>query len=429
MIVLWLAALAVHACLTAASSTSRNPLQLLAVAEHPSIRTPKHRVHAHTTFDLTLDLYHRLRRVRLALEPNHDIIPDGATISYMSPDGTIRHQDPILRSEHKVYKGWAWLQAGDDAWHQVGWARINVLRDGIDPLFEGAFSVNNDHHHIQLSSKYMTNRHSQDPLIELTDDDYMVVWRDSDIQPDVGLPEVGATMEAKRGDDDVACASDDLDFNTRPDHPVYQNILKRESGTWGVMPVGNLFGKRQIDTQSGSGTSAGVNLVSTIGQSSGCPNTRKVALVGVATDCTYTGTFNSSETARSNVITQINSASSLWENSFNISLGLQNLTVSDSNCPGTPSPATQWNQPCSGSVEIQARLNMFSSWRGTLGDSNSHWTLLTNCNTGSAVGLAWLGQACVHEAQTSNGTGGSGPETVTGANVVAKTPTEWQVIS
>ncbi|TKA64836.1 hypothetical protein B0A49_06778 [Cryomyces minteri] len=216
----------------------------------------------------------------------------------------------------------------------------------------------------------------------------------------------------------------------QPDHPVYAKMLKREDSYWGAMPAPSFLNnpwKRQIDTSLG-GNSAGVNLVSSIGQTSGCPTTRKVALVGVATDCTYTASFNSSETARQNVITQMNTASSLYESTFNISLGLRNLTISDANCPGSQQAATPWNEACSGNVNIQDRLNLFSAWRGTKQDDNSHWTLLTTCNTGSAVGLAWLGQACVNSAQTSKSSGG-GQETVSGANVVVRTGTEWQVIA
>ena len=79
-------------------------------------------------------------------------------------------------------------------------------------------------------------------------------------------------------------------------------------------------------------------------------------------------------------------------------------------------------------VDIQRRLNLFSAWRGTKPDTNSHWTLLTTCNTGSAVGLAWLGQTCVSDVSTTQDSRG-GNETTTGANVVAKTSTEWQVIA
>lgn len=53
--------------------------------------------------------------------------------------------------------------------------------------------------------------------------------------------------------------------------------------------------------------------------------------------------------------------------------------------------------------------------------------LLSTCNTGSAVGLAWLGQACVNTAQTSTQEGSN--DTVSGANVVVKTDTEWLVIA
>ena len=411
--------------LISASSTARGPLQFLGAIEDSQIHTQRHRVHAQSHFDLSLNLYHGLRRIKLTLEPNHDIIPEGATITYLGPNGEIKSQEPIIRDDHKVYRGSAFMEVDNGHWIDVGWARITILRDGISPLYEGVFSVNHDHHHIQLSSNYMKNRHEMDPKIELEQDEYMVVWRNSDVAPE------GALRDLKRDLQGPTCAHDQLAFNTNPNHPVHQDVLRRsKEPTWGEMPLGNLFGKRQIDSQSG-GNSAGVNLVQSIGQTQGCPSTRKVALVGVATDCTYTGTFNSTESTRQNVITQMNSASSLYESTFNISLGLQNLTVSDANCPGTPPTGlTSWNQNCQTGADIQARLNMFSAWRGSIVDNNSHWTLLTNCNSGSAVGLAWLGQACVREATTAPGANGSGNETTTGANIVAKTPgTEWQVIA
>ena len=410
--------------LVASTSTARGPLQFLGTIEDSHIYTQRHRVHAHSSFDLSLTIYHGLRRIKLSLEPNHDIFPDGATISYMGADGTLRHQEPIARDDHKVYRGSAFVEVEGDHWVEVGWARISVLRDGIRPLFEGAFSLNHDNHHIQLSSNYMKNRHELDPRVELEDDEYMVVWRDSDVAPE------GAFRDLKRELTGTTCASDELTFNSNLDHPVWQDILKRsEDSTWGEMPLGNLFSKRQQIDSQGGGNSAGVNLVQSIGSTAGCPTTRKVALVGVATDCTYTGTFNSSESARQNVITQMNSASNLYESTFNISLGLQNLTVFDANCPGSTQGITAWNQNCQTGADIQERLNLFSQWRGSIKDNNSHWTLLTNCNSGSAVGLAWLGQACVHEAIESPAQGGGGNETTTGANIIAKTSTEWQVIS
>ncbi|KAL0258771.1 hypothetical protein SLS55_006275 [Diplodia seriata] len=406
-----------------ASSVARNPLTALEVLRNPAIHTYNSRVTALSEFDLTFDLFND-QRVRLALEPNHDIIAEGATIEYLGADGEVTRRETIDRLDHKVYKGRAWVRRGDSKWVDKGWARLTVHRDGKHPLFEGVFSVDHDHHHVHMASSYRATKHLLDPELEPADDEYMVVWRDSDISETSYDHE---RQELRRDlDSELACHSDRLEFNMNMDHPVYGRMLKREEGFWST-PISSLFSKRQLDSTPGSGNSAGVNLASTIGSTSGCPTARKVALVGVATDCTYTQTFNSTESARANVINVMNSASDLYESTFNITLGLQNLTVSEASCPGTPPQSTQWNQDCSDSVTIQDRLNLFSEWRGARQDTNSHWTLLTNCPTGQAVGLAWLGQACVQGSMGENSTSGS--ETVAGANVVARTNTEWQVVA
>jgi hypothetical protein len=49
---------------------------------------------------------------------------------------------------------------------------------------------------------------------------------------------------------------------------------------------------------------------------------------------------------------------------------------------------------------------------------------MTKCQTGSAVGLAWLGMLCRQEADEK--TDGS---IVSGANVVARTSIEWKVVA
>jgi hypothetical protein len=403
-----------------AHSQVRNELNYLTVLEDAVIQTPSHRVNAFSSFDVTFALHQSQQSIKLSLEPNHDIIPDGATVQYLDSNGNVKAVEPINRNEHRVFKGTSWVEVGADNWERVGWARIVVRRDGESPLFEGAFTILHDHHHIQLQSNYDSTRHELDPIAEQIDDEYMVVWRDSDISD-------GFQTELKRSfnADEFLYSSDTLSFNTQKDHPVFRT-MRRATGYWGSMSTGSLFGKRQ-DVAGNSGNSAGVNLRSTIGQTAGCPTTRKVALIGVATDCTYTQSFNSSETARQNVITQINSASDLYESTFNISLGLSNLTVSEANCPGSVQPATPWNVACSANTTLQDRLNTFSQWRGKQTDSNAYWTLLTTCNTGSAVGLAWLGQACVTQVTTSSDSGAS--ESVSGTNVVARTSTEWQVIA
>lgn len=250
----------------------------------------------------------------------------------------------------------------------------------------------------------------------------MVIYRDSDILRD----EDEGHLELKRsGDGQSSCSSDQLLFNTDLSHPVFSSIFKREAGFWGSTPLVHLLGKRQIDTPGipGGGNGAGVNLKETIGDTRGCPTTRKVALVGVATDCGYTASFNSDDEVNKNIIKQFATASSLYEESFNITLGLAHITLSPRNCPSAPPQDAPWNTGCGGNMSITDRLNTFSQWRSERNDSNAYWSLLTSCPTGPEVGLSWLGQLCVRDVSKGPG------EVVSGANVVAKTSNEWQVIA
>ncbi|KAF4628123.1 hypothetical protein G7Y89_g10029 [Cudoniella acicularis] len=412
-----------------AHSQQRNPLTYLSSVDNAVFHTPSNRIHALSQFSLTFDILDGSQTIKLILSPNHDVIQDGATVSYIGADGELRRSEPIERLDYRVFKGQTVIQRHEGAeWENVGWARIMVHQDGDWPLFEGAFRVNGNHHHVQTRSHYMQTRHLLDPIPEDKDYDYMVVWRDSDIMGEYSEDSDGYIHPDLKRDlgGDGSCSADGLSFNTQPDHPVYRAMLKpRNEGLFGSLSTRSLFG-RQIDGQT-TGNSAGVNLSTTIGNSAGCPNTRKVALVGVATDCTYTSSFNSTGSVKANVIAVINMASTQYEDSFNITLGLQNLTISDASCPSSAQAAAPWNIGCSDSVTIQDRLNEFSAWRGARQDTNAYWTLLSTCATGSAVGLAWLGQACVTTAQTASTS--TGNETISGANVVVRTSTEWQVVA
>ena len=311
-----------------AHSFSREPLNYVSIVDNATIQTPSHRVHSFSNFDLHFNIHKNPQRLRFTLLPNQDIIADGASVQYLGKDGEPVRSEPIDRHAHKIFKGETWLQSPNGHWTNVGWARIMVKRDGLHPLFEGAFTVVRDHHHVQLRSHYMSTKHELDPAAEDTGDEYMTVFRDSDIGRRPQLEHI----DLKRSDVfERSCRSNELKYNSNPS----QTGLKRDVGFWGAAPIGSLFGKRQIDTNGipTGGNSGAANLKSTIGQTNGCPSSRKVALIGVATDCAYTSSFNSSETARSNVIQQIASASTLYEKTFNVTLGLQNLTISDASCP------------------------------------------------------------------------------------------------
>lgn len=396
----------------------------MSIVDNARLNNPARRVHAFSSFELTFDLHGGAQTVRLTLSPNHDVIADGATVEHLAADGSVRSAEPLDRLDYRVFKGQAWLQRYEGAeWTHVGWVRIMVHRDGENPLFEGTFRIDGEHHHVQTKTHFLQTRHPLDPELEPSDEEYMVVWRDSDIISGFGEDSEGLLHHELRrsAEEEPSCSANVLSFNTQPDHPIYRAMLKRDEGFWGSISTRTIFG-RQIDGTT-AGNSAGVNLASTIGSTAGCPTTRKVALVGVATDCTYTAAFNSSASARANIISVINSASVQFEDSFNITLGLQNLTISDAACPATAASSAPWNVGCSNNVTIQDRLNLFSAWRGQRLDTNAYWTLMSTCPTESAVGLAWLGQLC----QVASSTNAN--ETVSGTNVVVRTSTEWQVFA
>lgn len=405
----------------AAHSTQRNPLKYISLLEEPTLRTSSKRVHHHSSFDLTFALHDKKQEIRLALEPNDDILHENMHINYIAADGTITEAVPLKRHEHKVYRGKAFVRReGSSNWYNAGWARVTVHRDGKYPIFEGAFRIDGDSHHIQTGKNYNSLRHTEDPTLNIKEDpaEYMVVWRDSDVMEYYRDPH--DLKRDVRGQSN--CLSDKLKYNANYDPFVADTSLSS-------VDPGFLFG-RQIDPgQTGDAGGAGYNLASTIGNPNGCPTTRKIALVGIATDCSYTDSFNSTQSTRENVIQQVNAASEVYESSFNISLGIQNLTITEGPCPSTPNDAAPWNQACDASgVDISTRLNLFSAWRGQSTDSNAFWTLLSTCNTQSAVGLAWLGQVCVPGSQDTRADDGTA-ETVAAANVVIRTQSEWQVFA
>lgn len=162
------------------------------------------------------------------------------------------------------------------------------------------------------------------------------------------------------------------------------------------------------------------DLTSTIGSTQGCPTTRQVAYIGVVADCTYTSGFNSTDSARDHIHDIVNTGSVVFENSFNISLQIRNLTVSDPDCPSSGSDDEDWNAPCS-TGDMDWRLRQFSSWRAALNDDNAYWTLLTGCTENGHVGVSWVGALCT--SGSSHGHSGGG------VNVVARTQNEWQIFA
>ncbi|OBT69756.1 hypothetical protein VE03_00909 [Pseudogymnoascus sp. 23342-1-I1] len=400
-----------------ARSESRDAIKYIFPIENPVINTPSQQVNYRSHFDLTFSIHNKRQQLKLSLEPNDDIIAETAHIEYVDGLGNIKYSEPIDRPAHMVFKGSAWIQQADGSWAKAGWARIYLRRGGPNPLMEGAFSIMGDNHHVQLQSTYIQTKRDSDFRFTKKADEHMIIHRDSDTALHTSNPGF------KRGSSvSLGCEADKLSFNSDPNHPILLLNLEKvtTSGSSKLLRHITTPGKRQSDDTGGN--IGRVDLQSTIGNTNGCPTTRRVAMVGIATDCTYTASFGSVESVRQNIISMVNTASDVYERSFNITIGIQRLTISDAECPNTAPESAPWNMPCSTGT-IARRLDLFSHWRASRSDDNAYWTLLSTCSSGNTVGIAWLGQLCV------SGLFGSQSQSVTGANVVVRTPNEWQIFA
>ncbi|GBF61858.1 disintegrin and metalloproteinase domain-containing protein [Trichophyton mentagrophytes] len=299
-------------------------------------------------------------------------------------------------------------------------------RDGEDPLFEGVFTVMHDHHQVIAKSKYVRKRHQQDPPLDNTPGEYMLLFRGSDIAQTQSQGNVERSIMSS-----PSCDADTLAYDSNSGFMFPPLPQENDTNIWNYFMTS--IGKRQM-SDTGGVVPGSRDLKETIGSTNGCPNTRRVALIGVVADCTYTNTFASEMDARADIISVVNAASVVYEHSFNISLTLGEVNILPKNCPSTASSATPFNQQCDdraggSSFTLSDRLNTFSAWRGKKTDDFAFWTLMTDCTTENQVGLAWAAQLCVKGVQGDPDTRNSSSQAVAGANVVSKTDNTWQVFA
>ncbi|KAG0180247.1 hypothetical protein DFQ29_000981 [Apophysomyces sp. BC1021] len=308
----------------------------------------------------------------LKLHPNDDLFHPEATTTIVDTDGK-KTVERLYQQDYRIYKG----HAMDD--QTESWARIAIRHD-IEhtyhyPLFEGVFLYSGDIYHIQTRSNFRLSKRQDDPLPESGGP--MVIYRDSDITK---TPEETSHRQRRsfhrQGFSDDMCAMEELSYNrkltglqrTSPDDQFYWEPEQR---------IGNKTDsliRRSTPTQ-------------------GCPTARKTA------DCSYVKSYGGIRYARIQMINDWNTASAVYERTFNISLGLIYLHMSVPECPQRPIAPMSWNQDCSRFYTINNRLSDFSLWRGKKGeDGAALWHLMTKCATGVKVGIAWLSQLCETQA-------------------------------
>ncbi|KAM3586924.1 hypothetical protein VKS41_001973 [Umbelopsis sp. WA50703] len=389
----------------------------------------------------------------LHLIPNLDLFHSNAVFhSESSGSHSLKHED------YRIYRGVVvndentdirWTQEQTGVWRDhyslesetsqgiLGWARIIVHHD-LDqtphPVFEGSFSVEGDIYHIKRLSNYRITKRSDDidlhksDALDATD---MVIYRDSDTE------EVQTLF--KRSDEqpsNVECGMDNLLFNQKSIKlpKEFSRVLRPRS--YNHLSGWNEFSGATKFTSSIGSLDSGWNSLNPPSlysnklnkRATGCPTQRLINYMGAAADCTYSSHYQSSSAVRSQIINDWNQASAVYERTFNISLGLINITVMDLNCPSTPSSAVAWNRDCSTSYPISNRLSDFSKWRGSLGnDGAGLWHLMTQCNTGTQVGIAWLKQLCQYKVSQQSQAGQQ--QYVSGTGVSSIIRDEWKVVA
>lgn len=407
--------------------------------------------------------------ITISLRPTTTLIhKDGIkqTHIHTASDGTRETIESVLKRENiRVYEGVVlsreemdmdrWIKEEEtgivrDIYNEgQGHAKIVITPGQDDQVeFRGSFTLGEESFTIHSTPFYLATKDHLDPeplyVLNKRSGIFthppMVIVREADIlTPQEQVNELrrrGVAVPEWSSIAPSSCGHDHIEYNIDPNHPIYQSGFEQASfgsmsTPWSIskfgMPViareGSFedtasfrprpkFIRRQGDISGSGGTSS--NFINSIGSTIGCPKSAMLVTIGVAADCTYTQTYQSSDQARTQILTDFNSASSIYSSTFNISLGISELIVQSGNCPTTSAGVdtnNPWNLPCqefgSLGVDLNERLSIFSEWRGNKGgDGVGLWHLLSNCSTGSEVGVAWLGQLCrVESSETTDSTG------------------------
>ncbi|KAF9126259.1 hypothetical protein BGW39_006755 [Mortierella sp. 14UC] len=385
----------------------------------------------------------------LYLEPNTDFLhPEADLGPDVSFDDIKAFKGVVIQDQHHADRKWKRAattsriakRTVEHMLHEdgvAGWARMMIEHDATNPdevVLRGAFMVNGDTYHVTTRQHYHVQKRSDDAVPYSSShhsDNSMVIFRDSD------LYNPSRFLKNKRGlqVQEVTCGSDTLlnrtagyieatsshDYYYPPDQTstIPMAAAFDPSSSWTDILAAPLS-KRGVAVKV-----AGPNPVP-----AGCPINRLVNYMGVAADCSYVRNYQGVAGARKQIFADFNTASGIYESTFNVALGVVALNIKSDNCPATPVSGEEWNRDCSTAYSIDQRLSDFSRWRGQGGRENDGaglWHLMTKCNSGPVVGIAWTKALCQMKSQDQDR--GMGIQYTAGTGVSSITPNEWMVVS
>ncbi|KAJ3327390.1 hypothetical protein HDU76_011882, partial [Blyttiomyces sp. JEL0837] len=234
-----------------------------------------------------------------------------------------------------IYEG---VNAQDE---ENGWARL-VFHGRKSPIgaklpeFEGAFSVDNEIFHIKSSDMYKKSRRDIDtdlasplsrPANQQTSN--MIVFYDSE-QPFHRRSTTSPTTPQQVPN--VCGFSIDKHHNWN---------------TFQASETARLF------LNSDHSISAAHSPLQRRGAA--CNGNRQYMLMGAAADCTYVNSYGGPSGALTQILSDFNTASKVYESSFNVSLALIKVNL-QSSCTTNGTDNMAWNQPCSDTYTINNRL-------------------------------------------------------------------------
>ncbi|KAJ2781497.1 hypothetical protein H4R18_002823, partial [Coemansia javaensis] len=401
------------------------------------------------TYHITVRAYNTT--YALVVEPNTDLLHPDAMATRTLPDGR-RVREPIATHDIGLYRGHV-LRVGDvrpqdpsaslRKWararrrqysfdeHQT-WVRLAVVRDARGRLaLDGMFGVGAETFHLKPAAAYTLTRRAGDPALANPlarapplQHAATIVYRRSDLMAPPRR-RASASQQHSHQPHAATCGAQRLAGAAQPQRlapgdPFYS--LRAQQGA--------LDGLRALGSDAlrlgrlGRRATAFDNNKDAL--DAGCLGARKVVYMGAAADCSYVTAYQSQDGARQQILSDWNQASAVYERQLNVALGLIELQIEEQTCPSSVDPAAAWNRGCSSTYGIDKRLSDFSVWRAARGnDGTGLWHLMTNCPTGTEVGLAWLGTLCTATSSTNTVQGGVS----SGTGVSAVSRDEWKVVA
>ena len=288
----------------------------------------------------------------------------------------------------------------------LGWARLTVFEDPerhsvLDPpKFEGSFTVDDELYIIKTIESYALIHGPKDAVeadVTLEDDiTEVVVIKSSEIVTDEDDDQHGDLAHPKGSSSDSLSCDTSLDRN-----PTFQDVIRGMVAKLNITQPPPTLGLQKRDS-SGS-----------------CIPSKKIMRMGVVADCSYVSMYGGPEGAMRQILSDWNQASALYESRFNIALGIVSVKLLE-NCETNGFP---FNRQCSVDYPIAQRLSDFSKWRAGQTKEIPLWHLMTRCNSGSVVGIAWLGTVCALDVSQSGNT------FITAAAVSSASLTEWSTVA